>query len=314
MTAHREAPAAADTAAPPAPPASGTAGTAAGSETGASGAAGTHTLPGAAAPDPANARALPGAAAPFSVPTATSGAAPDHAAAGKAAMTPPATATPPAPVPRGALLSFLAGYADTVGFVGLGGLFTAHVTGNFVLLGYALVAPVQGILPKFLAFPVFVLSIAFTRLLVARWQQRGQAALSNAMAMQALLLMGSAACAWLGGPIAKPDAPIALACGMLCVAAMAAQNAYGKLLLPQLPATTVMTGNVTQLVIALIDARKAGRPPAAGAALASVAGGVLGFAAGACCGALMARWSLPLALLAACLPLAPLIWQARRQP
>jgi uncharacterized membrane protein YoaK (UPF0700 family) len=258
-------------------------------------------------PGVAAAQATPGAAA---VHAAANGTAPGPAAAGKAAI---ATDAAPGAVPRGPLLSFLAGYADTVGFVGLGGLFTAHVTGNFVLLGYALVAPVQGILPKFLAFPVFVLWIALTRLLVARWQQRNQAALAKAMTMQALLLVAAAACAWLGGPIGKPDAPMALACGMLCVAAMAAQNAYGKLLLPQMPATTVMTGNVTQLVIALMDARKAGRPPAAGAALGGVAGGVLGFAAGACCGALMARWSLPLALLAACLLLAPLAWQARRQ-
>ena len=143
----------------------------------------------------------------------------------------------------GALLSFLAGYADTVGFVGLGGLFTAHVTGNFVLLGYALVGPVQGIVPKLLAFPVFVLGIAATRLLVARWQRQGRPALRLAMLAQAVLLAASGACAWLNGPVTAPDAPLALACGMLCVAAMAAQNAYGKLLLAQLPATTVMTGN-----------------------------------------------------------------------
>ncbi|GAB2866202.1 hypothetical protein GCM10027277_38800 [Pseudoduganella ginsengisoli] len=207
----------------------------------------------------------------------------------------------------GALLSFLAGYADTVGFVGLGGLFTAHVTGNFVLLGYALVGPVQGIVPKLLAFPVFVLAIAATRLLIGRWQQQGNPALSYAMALQAALLASAAAAAWLGGPVTAPDTPAALACGMLCVAAMAAQNAYGKLLLPQLPATTVMTGNVTQLVIAMTDARGGNWPPAAGNVLA----GVLGFAAGAGCGAWLAHRSLPLAMLSAgALPLL-LAWRMR---
>jgi len=40
----------------------------------------------------------------------------------------------------GALLSFNGGFVDTAGFLGLQGLFTAHVTGNFV-------TQVAGLLP-----------------------------------------------------------------------------------------------------------------------------------------------------------------------
>src|SRR5690242_21880758 len=63
--------------------------------------------------------------------------------------------------PRGrlavaALLSFNGGFVDTVGFLGLQGLFVAHVTGNFVTLGAALVLGSHGILNKILALPEFV--------------------------------------------------------------------------------------------------------------------------------------------------------------
>ena len=37
------------------------------------------------------------------------------------------------------LLSLNAGFVDTVGFLGLQGLFTAHITGNFVTLAAGLV-------------------------------------------------------------------------------------------------------------------------------------------------------------------------------
>ena len=39
------------------------------------------------------------------------------------------------------MLGFNAGYVDTAGFLALGGLFTAHVTGTFVTLGASLVHP-----------------------------------------------------------------------------------------------------------------------------------------------------------------------------
>jgi uncharacterized membrane protein YoaK (UPF0700 family) len=47
-----------------------------------------------------------------------------------------------------ALLSFNGGFVDTASFVGLQGLFTAHVTGNFVTLAATLVSGPHGVIAK----------------------------------------------------------------------------------------------------------------------------------------------------------------------
>jgi len=49
------------------------------------------------------------------------------------------------------VLSVNAGFMDAAGFLALKGLFTAHVTGNFVTLGASLVTGTSGALAKLLA-------------------------------------------------------------------------------------------------------------------------------------------------------------------
>jgi uncharacterized membrane protein YoaK (UPF0700 family) len=185
---------------------------------------------------------------------------------------------------RATTLSFLAGYVDTLGFVALHGLFTAHVTGNFVLLGREVVSPGNDVLLKLLAFPAFVGGVVAVRSLVRRCQGGGREALRPAHLLQAALMLAAAASA-------RWD----MAAGLLCAAAMGAQNGYGKLLLAKLPASTVMTGNVTQLVIDCLDHASGAERPA----LAPLAGGVLAFAAGCVMGALASRWGMGAGLLPA---------------
>lgn len=61
------------------------------------------------------------------------------------------------------VLSVNAGFVDTAGFLALHGLFTAHVTGNFVTIGASLVTGTSGIITKLLALPMFCLVIVLVR-------------------------------------------------------------------------------------------------------------------------------------------------------
>ena len=64
--------------------------------------------------------------------------------------------TVPRPVPG--LLSFVAGYADSIIFLGLFGIFVAQMTGSFVLDGTQFVAQEHGLTIKLLGIPIFFLS------------------------------------------------------------------------------------------------------------------------------------------------------------
>lgn len=154
----------------------------------------------------------------------------------------------------GTSLGFLAGYVDTLGFIALFGLFTAHVTGNFVLIGAALAdASRASILLKFLAFPAFIAGVAVTRLMVLAVERRGGPSLTLAMLLQWALLAGFMVFGMLAEPICKDASSMAMAAGLLGTAAMGVHSATSRLLLAHLAPTSMMTGNVTQIVIDTVD-------------------------------------------------------------
>ncbi|MFO1150390.1 MAG: DUF1275 family protein [Alsobacter sp.] len=185
-------------------------------------------------------------------------------------------------------LAFTAGFVDTCGFIALFGLFTAHVTGNFVLIGAELVGPSQGILTKLLALPTFVVAVALTRLAVAAMEASGRAPLRPLLVAQGVLLLAFMTAGMAISPPKQADAWPELATGLLGVTAMAIQNAKARLLLSSATPSTVMTGNVTQLVIDLVDlARPVTSEVRAQAAsrAAKMAPAVAAFAVGAVAGA-----------------------------
>jgi uncharacterized membrane protein YoaK (UPF0700 family) len=178
-----------------------------------------------------------------------------------------------------------AAYVDTCGFIGLFGLFTAHVTGNFVLIGAELVNRHVDILTKSLALPVFVASVLLANQAEVVMRRRGVAATTWLLAAQSLLI-GLAALAprWTGLPRQPDDMP-SVVIGFLLIAAIGVQNALMRTGLAGPVQTTVMTGNVTQLTIDLL-AVATGRADAStrlrAAALWPV---VLAFAVGSALGA-----------------------------
>lgn len=179
-------------------------------------------------------------------------------------------------------MGFLSGYVDTLGFIALFGLFTAHVTGNFVLIGVALADPSQtSVLLKFLAFPAFVAGVAAARLLIAASERRKAPSLRLALALQALLLGGFMLFGMLAAPVGASVTPLAMAAGLLGTAAMGAHSATSKLLLAHLAPTSMMTGNVTQVVIDTVDVLRGAGDSATGTRYAKFLWPLAAFGTGA---------------------------------
>jgi uncharacterized membrane protein YoaK (UPF0700 family) len=150
-----------------------------------------------------------------------------------------------------AVLSATAGAVDVIGFLALGGLFTAHITGNLCVLaahyitgGFSQVGPL-------LSVPVFIAVLGVVTLAFGRVEKVSDGSRRALLVLHAALL---AACLALGvgfGPFPEAGRPMAVLVGMLAVAAMAIQNALVKLTLKDPPSTTIMTTNITQLTIDL---------------------------------------------------------------
>jgi len=145
------------------------------------------------------------------------------------------------------LLSFNAGYVDTAGFLALHGLFTAHVTGNFVTLG------ASGAIAKLLALPAFCLVVVLVRLLRYTLMNRKRPVLRTMFMLKLLLLIVGTALALYFGPFANGDSVPAILTGLTFVSAMAIQNAVQRVHLSHAPPTTLMTGTTTQVMLDLAD-------------------------------------------------------------
>jgi len=191
------------------------------------------------------------------------------------------------------ILSVNAGFMDTAAFLALKGLFTAHVTGNFVTLGAALVLGTSGALAKVLALPVFCIVVLLARVSSHGLRARSLPVLSTLLAVQLALSILGAGLATSFGPFENADGYTAVLTGMILVATMAIQNAAHRAHLASAPPSTIMTGTTTQIMMDLGDLMHGLEPEKAKATrarLTQMTVSVVAFAVGCTLGALLYAW------------------------
>lgn len=150
------------------------------------------------------------------------------------------------------LLCFIAGFCDTATFVAADNLFSAHVTGNFIVFAYELIkgGAEPGSWYKLLTFPIFVAGVMLATAIVGNVKTGKQA--SSLLKVETFFLLAAGVLALVYQN--NSTFIIHYLVPAIIVLAMAFQNAYNRAF-PKLTngPTTVMTGNVTQLTMDIHD-------------------------------------------------------------
>jgi uncharacterized membrane protein YoaK (UPF0700 family) len=202
------------------------------------------------------------------------------------------------------LLSVIAGMVDLNGFLTLGNIFTAHITGNLVVIAAVLVRGGPLNLAQALAIPIFILAVAAIWLLARASGRRGSGLARLLLLIQFLLLTCVLIFSVITNPSANPHGLMAGIVAMIAVSAMACQFALLRLAVPGAPSTAVMTGNLTNTVLSLLDTLSRTQPLMEGAterlkrSLHLLIGFFVGCVVAAAAVALLGdwAWSFPVAL------------------
>src|ERR1700730_11748034 len=158
------------------------------------------------------------------------------------------------------VLSVTAGCTDIIGFLVLNGLFTAHITGNLVILAAHIGGGGEAQIAPMLSVPVFIVMVCLTRLLAGGLESIGLVSLRPLLLLQFLLLTGFLVLCVAAGLRIDPNATNAILAGMLGVSAMAVQNALVQISLKGAPSTAVMTSNVTRFAMDVGEVLLGGDP------------------------------------------------------
>jgi uncharacterized membrane protein YoaK (UPF0700 family) len=198
------------------------------------------------------------------------------------------------------LLGMIAGSVDVIGFLGLD-LFTAHITGNLVILAAHIVARSEASPALMISVPVFIVVLGVTSLFAGALERARAFPLRVLLWLQFMLLCAFLVICVAAGPGVSATAPSMVVAGMFGVAAMAVQNALVRIALKGAPATAVMTTNITLLTLDVGDILSGQRPDRVAKARErakhtwpAIAGFLLGCALGAWCAAIFGLRSLML--------------------
>lgn len=200
------------------------------------------------------------------------------------------------------LLAVIAGMVDVIGFLKLG-LFTAHITGNLVVITALLVRGRTPHVALVLALPVFVIAVAAVWWIAKTLKGRGRALAQPLLLIQFLLLTVVLILSIIYSCAANPPHWMSVLIAMTAVSAMACQFALVRLSL-QIAPTAVMTGNLTNATLCFLDTLSRSEPLTkdAGERLKKALKLVGGFFAGCIAGAAAVSWlgnwswSLPVVL------------------
>jgi uncharacterized membrane protein YoaK (UPF0700 family) len=153
------------------------------------------------------------------------------------------------------VLSTVAGYVDTAGYLALFGLFTAHVTGDLITAAATMATgPNLGAGIRLAMIPIFMVTVAAITLFARGIRRRGAATLAPLLGLMTIALALFCAASVYFQPYAKnPNAWGVALIGGLGVAAMGIQNALMRGALKSFSQTTLMTGNLTQFTIDFIE-------------------------------------------------------------
>jgi uncharacterized membrane protein YoaK (UPF0700 family) len=146
------------------------------------------------------------------------------------------------------VLSWVAGYIDAAGFLKLNGLFTVHLTGNFVVAGIQIAGVSEALVWVRLAvIPVFIAAVILTTV----FSRKLHPSRSSFLWFEAVTLLLFA----IVGILIVPAGTLPVAAQTMFVAgstgvfAMGVQNTLMREIYSSLSPTTVMTGNLTQFTI-----------------------------------------------------------------